>query len=71
VNHVSYIEENATVAELVDKFLDRKCYYRLHRLAVTDDQGDVVDVISQSDVVEFAHQHLESLPTVKVRNVPF
>jgi CBS domain-containing protein len=65
VNHPSYIEENASVSDLLSKFLDRKNYFRLHRLAVTDESGDVVDVVSQSDVVAFAHHHIDSFPKSK------
>jgi len=65
VNSPSYIEEDSSVSVLIKKFLNRKHYFRLHRLAVTDKKGDVVDVISQSDVIAFVHHHINTLPHSK------
>jgi CBS-domain-containing membrane protein len=57
----SFISEDSTVEQLIKLFLDPKYYFRLHRAAVIDAKGEVVDVVSQSDVIVFASKHLNDM----------
>eukprot|EP01125_Pyxidicula_operculata_P004112 TRINITY_DN1594_c0_g1_i2.p1 TRINITY_DN1594_c0_g1~~TRINITY_DN1594_c0_g1_i2.p1 ORF type:complete len:248 (+),score=37.64 TRINITY_DN1594_c0_g1_i2:63-806(+) len=64
VDYPVYIEEDASVANLISIFRDPKNYYRLHRCAVTQN-GDVVNVVSQSDVIAFVAKHIDLFPSEK------
>jgi len=65
-DNVAFISEEASVEQLIKQFTDPKYQFRLHRIAVLSSKGEVVDVVSQSDVVNFAAKHLKDLPEARV-----
>jgi len=64
-NPTAFIVSTATLYELIKEFLDPKNYYRLHRIAVTNKEGDIINVVSQSDLVFFAYEHLDVIPEIR------
>jgi len=53
VDYAVFIDENQSVETAIEMFCNPKAYFRLHRLAVTQ-KGKVVNILSQSDVVNWA-----------------
>eukprot|EP01126_Amoeba_proteus_P018493 TRINITY_DN1944_c0_g1_i1.p1 TRINITY_DN1944_c0_g1~~TRINITY_DN1944_c0_g1_i1.p1 ORF type:complete len:224 (-),score=34.67 TRINITY_DN1944_c0_g1_i1:298-969(-) len=65
VNPAVYIDENTSLAKLIGTFKDPHNYLRLHRVAVTNADGDVINVISQSDIISFVYRNLDRFPPWK------
>jgi len=64
-NPIAYIPANASLYELIQLFLDPKAHHRLHRVAVTDEKDEIINVVSQSDLVSFADSHINDLPEIR------
>jgi CBS domain-containing protein len=66
-SHVNYpvlIDENSTIADVIELFKSPKTYFRLHRIGVVSTKGVLVNIITQSDIVNYASQHLASIANV-------
>jgi CBS-domain-containing membrane protein len=63
------IRTSSSIAELLRLFTDSKGFSRIHRVAVVDEEGRVVNVVSQSDVIRFLHANIHLLPKRAVRTV--
>jgi len=61
-NPTIYISSSTSLYDLIKAFLHPGNYNRLHRIAVHNAGGDIVNVVSQSDLIFFARKHLEELP---------
>jgi len=59
-----FIDEEKSISDLIKLFRNHVYFYRLHRVAVTRN-GDIVDVISQSDVVSFTASNIDHFPLQK------
>eukprot|EP01129_Flabellula_baltica_P001878 TRINITY_DN11781_c0_g1_i1.p1 TRINITY_DN11781_c0_g1~~TRINITY_DN11781_c0_g1_i1.p1 ORF type:complete len:305 (+),score=80.31 TRINITY_DN11781_c0_g1_i1:220-1134(+) len=53
---------NASVEELIKTFASPRTFNRLHRVLVLGDDGNVWNMISQSDIIVFASENMEMLP---------
>ena len=49
--------------DLVEVFSDPRNNRRLHRVGVLNHKKEIVNVISQSDVIGFAYKHIDSIPS--------
>lgn len=56
-----WIEESKSVEELINIFTDRKFNLRAHRVAVLDSNYRVYNIVSQFDVIRFAHKNIQSI----------
>jgi len=66
VDYPVYINQSKCISDLIDLFRNPKNFYRLHRVAVTDDEHNVINVVTQSDIVNFAAAHLEEFDKEKL-----
>jgi len=56
------ISEDKSLSELLVLFCDPKGHSRIHRVAVTDERGQIKNVVTQSDVIAYAAKNLPILP---------
>jgi len=67
-NHAVYIDENASVQELITLFSDPRYHRRIHRVAVLS-AGNVVQLITQTDVIAFAHRCIDAFGSLADKTV--
>lgn len=67
VLNFSHVDPSVTMAadssvfDLVDLFSDPRLHLRLHRVAIVDAHKQLIGIVSQSDVVAFAHRNISLL----------
>lgn len=61
------VKLNQTVKQTIDLFCSPKHLNRLHRVGVLNEEGKLVSIISQSDIVRFAAENSHLMPREKVR----
>jgi len=65
------VSEETSLLDAIDIFSDPHMHLRLHRLAVVDsNRRTVLGIISQSDIIAFAHKHVKSFPPEMVTPFP-
>jgi len=69
VNYPVIIPIDKNVGDLISIFKDPKTYYRLHRVGVVSKTGTLENVLSQTDIINFAADHINALPSDEV-NMP-
>jgi len=62
INSPLYIKETDTVEDAIKLFCAPKTFYRVHRVAVQNQNGKVINVLSQSDLIYFASQNKHLFP---------
>jgi len=62
MNYPIYIREDASIQDAIKLFCRPRTVNRLHRIGVVNENGKLVNVISQSDIIYFAVKHIDTIP---------
>jgi CBS-domain-containing membrane protein len=63
-NPIRVTEEN-TLEDLIKIFADPSRHHRLHRVAVMDKHANIINVVSQSDIIAMAAANIDTIPAEK------
>jgi len=64
-----FVHDDDPIAHLLAMFCKHKLRSRLHRVAILNGSNQLINVISQTDLIRFAHLYLDVFPDVQLSDV--